>query len=125
MSGTVLEAQLETGGRYLLFITHDTPYEEQLDILLLDRSFRQLDLAWLSWSGTTGGFRNLNIESDTSVVFDFFGERPWWVRVFEKPAFRLPLLSEPLGLHRKFGLSRHFAVDHAFARVPAPSPSPG
>lgn len=110
--GVVLEAQLALNGGWLLFTTHDIPFEEGLDITLLDGSCAITDAAALFGAYTTGVFRNLVIVSDDTVVFDFFGQRSWRVRLFDKPQFRLPLpwLVEPVGVHRKFGFSRRFAV---------------
>src|SRR5216683_2278200 len=90
--GVVLEAQLAADSGWLLFITHDTPFEERLY--------------------TTGNFRNLTLDSDKSVVFDFFSDHAWRVTLLDKPQFRFPVarLTEPAGVHRRFGLTRHFAV---------------
>jgi hypothetical protein len=110
--GAVLEAQIALEDGWLLFITHDAPFEEVLDIVLLDRSCRTVDMASLFWPYTTGTFRNLTLASKDTVVFDFFGHHRWRVKLFERPRFRLPLplLVEPIGVHRKFGFKRHFAV---------------
>lgn len=110
--GAVLEAQLAADSGWLLFITHDTPFEEQLDLTLIDRSCRIVDMASLYGLYTTGNFRNLALDSDESAVFDFFGDHAWRVTLLAKPRFRLPVprLTEPAGVHRPFGFTRHFAI---------------
>jgi hypothetical protein len=112
LPGAVLEAQLAADAGWLLFTTHDTPFEEQLDIILIDRSYRIVDVASLYGPYTTGTFRNLAIESGESVLFDFFGDHVWRVTLLDRPRFRLPLarLGEPAGVHRRFGFTRNFAV---------------
>ncbi len=110
--GAVLEAQLAADSGWLLFITHDTPFEERLDVTLIDRSCRIVDMASFYGLYTTGNFRNLTLDSDKSVVFDFFSDHAWRVTLLDKPQFRFPVarLTEPAGVHRRFGFTRHFAV---------------
>ena len=110
--GTVLEAQIALDRGWLLFTTHDIPFEEGLDITLLDAACTVIDGAALFAAYATGTFRNLVLAAADTVVFDFFGPRSWRVRLLGKPQFRLPVpwLVEPPGVHRKFGFTRHFAV---------------
>ena len=113
--GIVLEAQIALDRGWLLFTSHGVPFEEGLDITLLDAACAIADGAALFGAYATGTFRNLVLASDDTVVFDFFGPRSWRVRLFDKPQFRLPVpwLVEPPGVHRKFGFTRHFAVSEA------------
>jgi len=113
--GAVLEAQLAAERGWLLFISHDTPFEEQLDLTLIDRAYRIVDRASLYGLYTTGNFRDLTLEPDDSAVFDFFGDHAWRVTLLERAQFRLPVarLSEPAGVHRRFGFTRHFAITAA------------
>jgi len=110
--GTVLEAQIALDRGWLLFTTHGIPFEEGLDITLLDGSCKVVDNAALFAAYATGTFRNLVLATDDTVIFDFFGPRSWRVRLFRKPQFRLPVpwLVEPPGVHRRFGFTRHFAL---------------
>ena len=98
---------------WLLFVTHDLPFEERLDILLLNRSHAVLDQAWLSWIYATGAFRNVKIQSHCSIVFDFFSDHSWRVTVLERPQFRLPFIGEPTGAHRGLRFRRHFVIGRA------------
>ena len=110
--GIVLEAQIALDRGWLLFTSHGVPFEEGLDITLLDAACAIADGAALFGAYATGTFRNLVLASDDTVLIDFFGPRSWRVRLFDKPRFRLPVpwLVEPPGVHRKFGFTRHFAV---------------
>jgi hypothetical protein len=60
----------------------------------------------------TGSFEGLQILSDQRVRFRFLGERFWELELLKKPSFRLPLMSEPLGVVRPFGFSRRFTLSH-------------
>ena len=110
--GVVLEAQIGRDDGWLLFTTHDIPFEEGLDITLLDRHFKIVDSAALYWPYATGDFKNLVLASGDKVAFDFFGDHRWTVTLFEKARLRLPLpwIVEPRGVRRKFGFTRHFAI---------------
>jgi hypothetical protein len=110
--GAVLEAQIALDQGWLLFTTHDIPFEEGLDITLLDGSCKVIDGAALFGAYTTGTFRNLVLASEDTIVFDFFSAHRWRVTLFGRPQFRLPLpwIVEPIGVHRTFGFTRRFAV---------------
>src|SRR5258708_16605101 len=58
--GAVLEAQLAADSGWLLFITHDTPFEERLAVTLIHRSCPPVDRAPLSALDTTPPCPNLN-----------------------------------------------------------------
>jgi hypothetical protein len=108
--GVMLEAQLALGDEHLLFLTHDIPFEEQLEICLLDRSDKLVDRVWLAGANTTGNFRNL-VTGVRGARFDFFGTRQWRVTVLDRPRFFLPVVGLPLGAHRRFGFCRRVLVD--------------
>lgn len=101
--GIVLEAQLVHGDEHLLFLTYDIPFEEQLEICLLDRANKLVDRVWLAGAYTTGNFRNLFANPGDDAEFDFFGLRKWRVTVLERPKLFLPVIGLPLGVHRKLG----------------------
>jgi hypothetical protein len=108
--GRWMEAQLAGDGFFLLFITHDCPYEEQLDICLIDTGFAMLDDVSLCWMYSTGRFRNLTVRSDRIVAFNFYGGVRWVVEVLRAPVRHFPLLGGPKGVWRKFGFSRQLAI---------------
>src|SRR5258708_38351462 len=72
--GAVLEAQLAADSGWLLFITHDTPFEERLGVPLIDRPCRIGDLASFYRLYTTGHFRNPTLDADKTRVVGFFGD---------------------------------------------------
>jgi hypothetical protein len=112
--GCVLEAQFACATGALLFITHDIPFEEQLDICLVEGAVLK-DRASLYGAYSTGDFRNVAIAGEDRVTFDFFGGHRWQARVFARPEWRLPGVTsrEPAGVHRGLSLSCHFAVETA------------
>jgi hypothetical protein len=108
--GRVLEAQFTAAADTLLFITHDIPFEEQLDILLIRGDAAIVDRASLRGALTTGSVRNLSISEPDTVCFDFFGGRRWRVRVLSRPAFRVPIVGNAIGVHRPFSWWRRLIV---------------
>jgi len=112
LPGTVLEASLKADNEWLLFLTHDIPFEESLEICVLGSNFEVLDRAALMAPNATGGFEDLQILSEQRVRFRFLGKGFWELELLKKPGFRLPLMSEPLGVVRPFGFSRRFALHH-------------
>jgi hypothetical protein len=80
--GIVLEAQIALDRGWLLFTTHGIPFEEGLDITLLDGASKIVDGAALFGAYATGTFKNLVLATDDTVVFDFFGPQSWRVRLF-------------------------------------------
>ena len=110
--GAVLEASLQANNEWLLFLTYDIPFEESLEIYVLGPNFEVLDRATLMAPYTTGEFEDLQILSERQVRFRFLGKGFWELELLKKPGFRLPLMSEPLGVVRPFGFSRRFAIHH-------------
>lgn len=110
LPGAVLEAAFSVDGRTLLFLTEDVPYEDALHLHLLDERLALVDSATLSAMYSTGSFKFLAVEPPRSVRFRFFGGTDWTVELLDAPAMRLPLVSEPRGVHRRLGFTRHFKV---------------
>jgi hypothetical protein len=109
--GCFLEAQFVDTAGALLFVTHNIPFEEILEILLIANDAKLADRASLWGAYTTGNFRDAVISGTNSVDFSFFGHRRWRVRLLKRPEFRLPIFSgEPLGVHRPFGWSRRMVI---------------
>ena len=98
--GVVLEAQFEARSGDLLFVSHDIPFEEQLDILLLDPDGRLLDRVSLYGAYVTGVFRAGGIIDDATLRFRFFGGNPFELHILPKLRWRLPF-SDPAGVHRE------------------------
>ena len=113
IEGATLEAAVEWNSSYLLFVTDDVPHEEMLRIVLLDRELDVLDTALIGGPYSTGSFSALELHAPDTVKFRFIGGSPWTVELRPTSSFRLPLISEPRGVHRPFGFSRRFVVHGA------------
>ncbi|MDP3228626.1 MAG: hypothetical protein Q8N13_11705 [Acidovorax sp.] len=108
--GAVLEAAAQWQSFTLLFTTDDVPYEEFLHIHLLDAQLNLLDSATVGGMYSTGSFSLLESTEPDTLRFRFIGDTDWSVQVLPAPGFRVPLLSEPAGVSRPLGFSRHFIV---------------
>lgn len=111
LAAFVPEAAVSCDGHVLLFLSDDIPSEDALRIHLLDAQLRLLDSAWLGWIYATGTFRLLELVQPRTVRFRFFGDTDWSLQVLETAALRVPVFSEPRGVHRRFGWSRHFRIE--------------
>ncbi|TGN40325.1 hypothetical protein [Marinobacter confluentis] len=98
LEGTVLEACVQLGNQYLLFLTDDIPFEDSLHIHLLDEDLERVDTATLGAPYTTGHFRNLNCVGSAGITFEFFGDCVWEISVSPKKRLRLPFISGPRGV---------------------------
>ena len=110
VEGCILEAAIKCVGGYLIFLTDDIPYEDSLNIHLIDHSGLLQDTARIGSIYSTGSFQDLQIQQPDKVAFRFIGDTVWCVQTLPKPALRIPLVSEPAGVHRPIGFKRHFAI---------------
>lgn len=110
VNGAVLEAAVSTNHWSLLFTTDDIPYEDVLTITLLDVALVVVDRASLGGPYTTGSFKLIELLEPRSVKFRFFGETDWTVEVLPRRQVRVPLVSDPIGVFRRFGWWRRFVV---------------
>lgn len=108
--GAVLEAAVQWQSFTLLFTTDDIPFEEHLHIHLLDAQLQLLDSATVGGMYSTGSFSLLESADPDTLRFRFIGDTDWSVQVLPESGFRVPLLSEPTGVSRPLGFSRHFIV---------------
>ncbi|MFY3385807.1 hypothetical protein [Paracidovorax sp. MALMAid1276] len=108
--GAVLELAAQWQSFYLLLTTDDTPFEELLHIHLLGADLRLLDSATLGGIYATGSFSPLDSTAPDTLRFRFIGGTDWSVQVLPEAGFRMPLLSEPPGVSRPLGFTRHFIV---------------
>jgi hypothetical protein len=115
LTGAILEACLRVEGGWLFFLTHDVPFEGGLEIYLLDAGYALLDRAGLALPYAAGLFGELQVLSDRRLRFRFMGEAFWHLELLEKPQLRLPLIGEPLGVSRRFGFRRRFALSRVGA----------
>ncbi|QJI27300.1 hypothetical protein HKK55_00790 [Pseudomonas sp. ADAK18] len=110
ISGAVLEAAVQWRSFYLLFLTDDVPFEEGLNIHLLDERGALLDSATLGGAYSSGHFHDLLLGDGDTLSFRFIGDTTWHLELLQHPQFRLPLVSEPAGVSRRLGFSRHFIL---------------
>lgn len=108
--GAVLEAAVRWCTFTLLFVTDDCPYEEWLRILLLDAQLEVIDAASLGAPYCSGAFTGLRLLPPATVGFRFIGACDWTITLLPGRQFRLPWVSEPYGVWRRCGFSRHFVV---------------
>jgi hypothetical protein len=110
IAGCVLEAAVRCEPGWLVFATNDIPYEEFLNIHLLDESAKPLDSARIGGPNSTGMFSRLRLEPPATVHFRFIDEADWSVRVLSRPKRTLPWRPDARGVWRGAGLTRHFEV---------------
>lgn len=102
-TGAVLEAQFATGGRYVLFVTEDVPYEESLHILLIDSDLSVLDSVELSAHYTPGIFENVAIVEPDIIEFSFFDRaEKWRLKIVDTPRRQLWGNKHPVKRHSPF-----------------------
>ncbi len=104
VEGAVLEACVQQGEHYIVFLTAGIPYEDSLHIHLLDSDLLHRDSVMLAAAYTTGNFRNLILEEGGALSFEFFGSRLWTVSVLSEKRLRIPYLSGPSGVSWSKGL---------------------
>jgi hypothetical protein len=70
--------------RLLLFLTDDTPFEEMLNIALIDLDDGVKEILTLGGAYLTGSFADLHILPN-AVEFRFIGETTWRVEILRHP----------------------------------------
>lgn len=110
LEGVVLEACVQHGHQYLLFLTDDIPFEDSLHIHLLDDELRTIDSLALGAAYTTGHFRNLKCDEAGGITFEFFGDQVWELSVLPERRLRIPLISGPRGVSWQRGLFHTLAL---------------
>ena len=111
VSGCVLEAAVQCTVGWLLFASHDVPYEESVSNSLLNVSGELLDSADLGGMYTTGTFSDLQLEPPNKMHFQFFDDAGWYVELFDQPKLCVPWLPDgPGSVWRSKQLRRWFAL---------------
>lgn len=110
LSGVVLEAAIACAGRYLLLLTSDTPYEEMLDIHLLDAGLRPLDYARLGALYSTGHFCDLRLLEPNRISFQFIGEYLWEIEILPQAVFNIPYVMDPTGIARGWRFRKYLKI---------------
>jgi hypothetical protein len=87
VDGLLIEQQFKIDTGFLLFNTHDCPYEEALSISYLNSTFEILDNRLLYGYYSTGTLRDVRVCDKNRVQFSFFAEDLWELTVFPHPRF--------------------------------------
>jgi hypothetical protein len=102
--------------RLLLFLTDDTPFEEMLNIALIDLDDGVKEILTLGGAYLTGSFADLHI-APNAVEFSFIGETTWRVEIPASPFVKVPFTGDPRGV------SRSVAVKHYIKITANPAPA--
>jgi hypothetical protein len=108
--GAWLEAAVKWNDKYILFMTNDSPFEESLCIHLLDAQLSRIDSATISIPYATGAFSSLELNEPNTICFHFINDIVWSIELLFRPSFRIPFITEPNGVWRSLGFSRHFII---------------
>jgi hypothetical protein len=91
LEGAILENQFECNVGYILFLTHDCPFEEGLSIYLLGHQYDILDRYELSGPYSTGWIHGVVIREPDSVDFSFYGDDQWELTMLPGPKLKIML----------------------------------
>ncbi|VTP12284.1 hypothetical protein PUATCC27989T_00070 [Phytobacter ursingii] len=117
----VLEAAVQVDDiRLLLFLTDDTPYEEMLNIALIELNVGVKEILTLGGAYLTGSFADLHILAN-AVEFRFIGDTTWRVEIPAAPFMSLPFVGDPRGVSRPLALRHYIKITAS----PAPARADG
>ena len=102
LEGISLDAQYEYENKYLLFVSHNSPFADTLHIYLLNKSFSKIDEWAISALSESEWYmlRNLEVVGRNQLQFSFFGDDAWVLTVLDSPQLMLPKLF-PFSSHWK------------------------
>jgi len=78
---------------------------------LLDADLNILDSAVIGMMYATGVVEHLTLYESDALEFSFFESERWRVTLFPSFRLRIPWLSEPFGVWRRFGFRRQFSIE--------------
>lgn len=110
VEGVVLEAAVQTKQGLLLFMTSDVIYEDALFIHYFNQELQPLDSLTMDWITGSGVFRDLVIQSEDRLSFQFLGDKAWELTLFSSQKPCVPYVSEPAGVSRKLSFRRHMML---------------
>ncbi|AHG18421.1 hypothetical protein Z042_01235 [Chania multitudinisentens RB-25] len=117
----VVEAAIQVDDKHLLlFLTDDVPYEEILNIALIDLNAGVKEMLTLGGAYLTGSFSDLRIFPE-AVEFSFIGDTTWRVEIPAKPFMKLPFSKDPRGVSRPVALKHYIKITAS----PAPARTDG
>ena len=100
-------------GRFLVFLTDDSPFEETLRLLLLSPHLRILDGMTFDAAYATAALENIRVVDPEVVEFSFIHKIPCRIRVCPTPRWRAPLLKA--GVSRVGSIFRRRLLEIEFA----------
>lgn len=104
--GPVHEATFEHNKQYVIFSTHNNPFEERLSVELFDSTGRELDRVDLSSEYASGIFSIKHVRGD-GVDFTFWSEDVLSLTYHDKPR---RVLFQPTGVHYAKRLAAHHII---------------
>lgn len=110
LEGEDYEACIQYQDFLLVFTTNNCPYEESLNIHLLNQKLELLDKATLVWPYNTGPFSLTGLIEPNKLQFQFFNEETWTLEVYSKKQFFISAISEPKRVWRKLGFYHYFKI---------------
>lgn len=105
-AGSVHEATLEHDGRYVIFSTHDSPFEEELSIQLFNAEAQELERVDL-YGAYAGGQFLLKDINDNFIEFTFWSDDRLRLTYHNKSK---RVIFQPVGVHYTKRFSRHHMV---------------
>lgn len=106
----VIEAAiLVDENQLLLFLTDDVPFEEALNIALIDLKSGVKEMLTLGGAYLTGTFSDLKIY-DNAAEFSFIGDTTWRVEIPGKPFRQFPFIGDPRGIWRPLALKHYIKI---------------
>ncbi|MCP5419651.1 MAG: hypothetical protein H6970_04665 [Gammaproteobacteria bacterium] len=89
LDGVTLAHQFRVPAGYLLLLTDDCPYEEELNIYLLDEAYRLLDALELGAPYAAAVLSDVRPQGLRTLTFSFFGNECWRLEILTQPRIRL------------------------------------
>lgn len=111
VEGEVLEAQIKiSNDKYLLFLTHNSMFEETLTIALVDFNKGEvIESMWLGSAYNTDFFCGLKIKNN-KIYFEFLSQKTWCLQVFNTRKYSFLSLLPFSIIHRAFSLKSYFHI---------------
>ena len=100
----ILEAAVQVDDkRLLLFLTDDTPFEEMLNIALIDLDDGVKEILTLGGAYLTGSFTDLHIAPNA-------GETTWRIEIPPSPFVKVPFTGDPRGVSRSVAVKHYIKI---------------
>jgi hypothetical protein len=91
VDGIDLNRQYQVEAGFLLFITENCPFEEGLHIYLISPELKILDGFEFDAIYTPGVVRDIELKEEEAILFSFYFDDRWELRVLEKPTWGVNL----------------------------------